>query len=416
MKVSSPRAENGAQHPGGTPDAADGPRAPSRRDVLAWAGATGLSLGLAACKAKGPANEGGGEGEKGATTAQGALEERRRFAGQTLRLFIYSGAWEKTFREVFVPQFQAATGATVILDPGWWDSIPKLKASPPGQPAFDLVLTDATQGYPAIREGMFQKIDLEAIPSRRHLAASVLDNWVYRDGYGIPFPESVMTLAYHRDRVKQAPTGWGHLADPAYDGKLGLYNSFYMSLYTFACVKADLEGKAGTAHALMRDDLEGVFAFAKAHRDRVRYWWPTSTDMVLNLQQRNVTLGNMHSPDILPALRDDPRLGAVVPALDRAFVLLMWVIPEGTKRKALAEAAIDFIFSPRFQTALAERGSTTPLLSVAEKVAAKDPFWKQIYPSTEAELAALRYYPYDAYFADWDGIVERWDKEILRTS
>lgn len=394
----------------------DTPRAPrlvDRRQVLGWAGAAGLGLGLAACGGKSEGDE-KPEAEAEPKAAKPAAPAQP-FAGQTLRLFIYSGAWEKTFREVFVPRFQEATGATVVLDPGWWDSIPKLKASPPGQPAFDLVLTDATQGYPAIREGLFQTLDMSAIPNRRNLAPSVLDNWVYTDGYGIPFPESVMTLAYHRELVTAPPTGWAALAEPAYAGKLGLYNSFYMSLYTFACIKADLDGKAGTASEMIASDLEGVFQFARAQRDRVRYWWPTSTDMVLNLQQRNVALGNMHSPDILPALRETPALGAVVPPKDRAFVLLMWVVPTGTKKKALAEAAIDFIFGATFQTALAERGSTTPLPDVAAAVAAKDPFWKQIYPSTAEELAGVRYYPYDAYFKDWDAIVERWDKEILRS-
>lgn len=385
----------------------------SRRQVLGWAGAAaGLGLGLAACRPKDEAAS-----APLAKPLEGdAPVGKRPFAGQTLRLFIYSGAWEKTFREVFVPRFEAATGATVILDPGWWDSIPKLKASPPGQPAFDLVLTDATQGYPAIREGMFQTIDMAAIANRTKLAPAVLDNWVYTEGYGIPFPESVMTLAYHKELVAAPPVGWGDLVRPEHDGKLGLYNSFYMSLYTFACMKADLEGKAGRASEMVANDIEGVFQFAKAQRDRVRYWWPTSTDMVLNLGQRNVALGNMHSPDILPALREKPVLGAVVPPHDRAFVLLMWVVPAGTRQKALAEAAIDFIFGEDFQQAMAERGSATPLPPVAARVAAKDAFWGQIYPSSAEALAGVRYYPYDAYFKDWDAIVSRWDREILRKS
>src|SRR5437868_13009784 len=99
----------------------------SRRHFLGWTGVAGMGLGTSACKPRAQSSAARSAGEK------------------TLRVFIYSGAWEKTFREAFVPSFQRLTGATVIPDPGWWDSIPKLKASPPGQPAFDLVLTDATQ-------------------------------------------------------------------------------------------------------------------------------------------------------------------------------------------------------------------------------------------------------------------------------
>lgn len=352
----------------------------------------------------------------GSREASGASKGGQAFAGRTLRVFVYSGSWERAMRETFVPRFQEATGATVVLDPGWWDSIPKLKASPPGKPAFDLVLTDATQGYPAIREGMFQPIDLERIPNKENFAPSALANWVYEQGYGIPFPDSVMTLAYHRELVPFEPKTWDDLLRPEVAGKLGLYNSFYMSLHTFAAMRAAAEKKPGTAHELMERDLQGVLAYAKDHRELVKYWWPTSTDMALNLSQQNCALGNMHSTDMLPALRQHPQLGAVVPEHDRAFVLLMWVVPTGTQQKELAELAIDYLLSDEMQTAFARNGGTTASLGVAREMAAADPTWGSIYPSTEQALAAIRYYPYDAYFAAWDDIVAFWDEHVLRKS
>src|ERR1700722_1778709 len=132
----------------------------SRRQSLGQA--AGLGLGLAGCARQEPTQAGD-------------------YRGQTLRVFVYSGGLEQTLRNAFVARLEAQTGASVVLDPGWWDSIPKLKASPPGQPAFDLVLTDATQGYPAIREGLFQKIDLTRIPNREKVCPAVLDNWVYKE-------------------------------------------------------------------------------------------------------------------------------------------------------------------------------------------------------------------------------------------
>lgn len=370
----------------------------TRRGFLEAAGSAGLAAAVG-CSSSNPGGNGSGE-----------------FKGQKLRVFVYTGATEKTFREAFVPQFEAKTGATVIVDPGWWDSIPKLKASPPGQPAFDLVLTDPTQGYPAIREGLFQKLDPSRIPNVANLCPSVLDTWVYKEGFGITFPESVMTLAFNKEMIDFEPKSWGDLLKDSVKGKLGLYNSFYMSLYTFACMKVSQEGKPGTAHAEVNNNLKGVLDFAKAHRDRVRFWWPTSTDMVLNLTQKNCAIGNMHTREILQALPQRNDLGAVVPAEDRACVQVMWVIPEGTKMKALAEEAINVLLSEEVQTYYARTGSMTPILSVAKKTAEADPLWKQIFPSTEEQLKAVQYYPYDAYFKDWDNIVTTWDREVLRKS
>ncbi len=366
----------------------------SRRRFLARAGTT-LALGATGCGHK-------------------HIDSTGPFHGQTLRVFVYSGGLEKTMRTVFVPQLEAQTGASVVLDAGWWDSIPKLKASPPGQPAFDLVITDATQGYAAIREGLFQKLDLERIPNHRNLSPVVLDNWVYREGYGITFPDSVMTLAYHRELVPFTPVLWSDLLRDEVRGKVALYNSFYMSLYTFACMKVAAEGKPGTARAEVTDHLNRVLDFAKVNRELVKFWWPTSTDMGVSLAQKDCAIGNMHSPEILRTVRERPQLGAVVPSDDRAFVQLMWVIPDGTPRRELAETAINLIFSQEMQAAFARQGCPTAVLTAAQQVAAEDPFWKQIYPSTEEQLRALQYYPYDAYFEHWDDIVAVWDREVLR--
>jgi spermidine/putrescine-binding protein len=331
-----------------------------------------------------------------------------------LRVFVYAGGHEETMRATFVPAFEERTGAEVVLDPGWWDSVPKLEAAPPGKPPFDLVIIDATQGYPAIRAGLFQTLDLGNIPNHRKLAPSVLDHWVYKDGYAIPYLDSVMTLAYRKDAVGFTPARWADLLREEVRGKVALYNSFYLSLYTFACMKVDREGRAGSAWAEVNKDLPGVLKFARAERDRVTFWWPTSTDMVLALARKNAAIGNMHSPEMLQALRERPDLAAVVPDADRAFVQVMWVIPDGTPNKELAEEAIDLIFSEEMQMAFARRGSASGVLSVARKMAAEDPLWKRLYPSTEEQLRSLRYYPYDAYFRDWDHIGRVWDREVLR--
>jgi hypothetical protein len=92
----------------------------------------------------------------------------------------------------------------------------------------------------------------------------------------------------------------------------------------------------------------------------------------------------------------------------------MWLIPAGTPRRELAEVALNLIYGEEMQLAFCREGSLTSLPAVAARMASEDPLWKLIYPSTDAQLQSVRYYPYDAYFRAWDHINEVWDREVLR--
>jgi spermidine/putrescine-binding protein len=336
------------------------------------------------------------------------------FRGRTLTVFVYSGL-DKIFQKHFVEPFEAKTGATVVLDAGWWDSIGKLKASPKGEPAYDLVLTDATQGYPAIKSGMFRQLNFDKIPNHRELAPVALENWVARERYGVTFHESAMTLVWDRRQLDFEPTSWADLLRDGLRGKLALYDSFYFSLYTFACAKAAAEGKPGSASQSIADNVGGVLEFAKRERDRVRFWWPTGTKMLQDLLQGNFAAGNAHSVTLLEAVKEKPDVvGFVTPQPDRAYAQLMWVVPADTPHAELAESAIDFLLSKDVQAAVARAGMGTSHAAAAREVAAEYPNWARTYPHTDEQFRAMRYFPYEAYFKDWDHIKKVWEQEVLR--
>ena len=345
-------------------------------------------------------------------SATGAAVGGCSSATEALRVFVYSGGHEATMREVFAPRFEALTGKKVALTAGWWEGIAKLKAAPAENPPFDLMITDATQGFPAARDGLFHPIDLSMVPHHRDLAAVTLDHWVFKEKVGIPYPDSVMTLAYRHDIAKR-PTRWADLLAGEHTGQLGLYQHFYMSLYTFAAMLADSLGKAGQAHAMIESDLDEVMRFAREQAKRVKLWWKTSPDMILALAQGGARLGNMHSPEYIQAMRENNQLAAVVPEADRAFVQVFWAIPAGCPRLELAYRALNLLFSKEVQIAMAKRGSATSRLDAAQFVAEGDPLWASLYPHTSGQFGQLRYYPYDRYARDWDEITDVWQRTVL---
>ena len=208
-------------------------RRASRRRLLREAGGIAAALvaagGLVGCQAS------SNQSHQTATEKSGG--QPREFT-----MFVYSGLTERAYRELFVPSFEAQRGVKVTLDPGWWDMAAKLKVAPADQTPFDLVMTDPTQGFPGIRDGLFTRIDLDRVPNARRFAPSVLGSWIYHEGWGVPFISSAMSLAWNTELVSSALKSWGDLFSEGLKGEIMLYNAYYMSLYTFAAGKAALYG------------------------------------------------------------------------------------------------------------------------------------------------------------------------------
>lgn len=189
----------------------------------------------------------------------------------------------------------------------------QLQSSPDDQPPFDLVETDPIQGFPGIRQGLFQKIDPSKIPNAKTFAPQILESSIYKDSWGLPFISSAMTLGWQSELMPEGLKKWSDLFLDGLKGKIMLYNSYYMSLYTFAVAKVEMDGKPGTAKQALADDLDGVLQFARDKRDWVKYWWPTTADAVNALLQKNVSAGNIHGNGLIAPIQANKPVGFTVP-------------------------------------------------------------------------------------------------------
>jgi spermidine/putrescine-binding protein len=378
---------------------------------------------------------------RGVGSALGAsrLVEARRasargpFDGQSLVIGSYSGPTQKFFEQYFVPAFERHSGAKVSVAYYWWEGIPNLVASLPGPAPYDLMVTDPTQGYPAILgyvatgaaqpgsqasgQSLFARLDWANVPNAKRLHPALGDNFVVSQGYGVTLAGSGMSLVAHRD-VDPPPASWGDLLRPALAGRLGLYDSLYMSLFAFAAIRAAADGRAGAAHQLVADDLDGVVEFARRERARVGYWWPNSAKAQEQLVMKGFLAGAMHSQAAANLLAEEKPARIVMPKADRAYVQYIWAIPRTSRKKRLAEAALDFFLAPESQRALATIGlQNIGLPDVAREVAAAHPAWGAAYPHTDEDYRTLRYYPYEVYLKDagtWSRLNRVWEREILR--
>lgn len=334
-----------------------------------------------------------------------------------LRMFSYAGPSEEAYRKALVPAFEKATGTKIIVSPGWWEAIPQVKSSPPDQPPYDLVMTDATQGYPAIREGLFQKIDFSEVPHAQSFAPRILNNWVYREGWGLPQVGPAMSLVWNTKLLPQGLKRWSDLFAEPLKGRIMLYNSHYMSLYTFAVAKVEMDGKPGTATSELENNLDGVLRFASEKSSWVRYWWPSSGDASNALLQQNVAAGNAHGSALVDLIRQGQPVDLTVPLNDRVWAPSFLVIPHNTKKSALARAAIDFYARPDIQRAMVVEsgglhGCNIP--DVAIELAKDNPVWARVFPSELKHFEDLSYYPFELYERHYDTIKNFWERQVLR--
>lgn len=390
----------------------------SRRELLRHGG---LALGavplLGACAGDSDDPAASGVGAPATRVASEPGSTGGDFDDEEVTLLVYSGLTENLYRDFFVPQFEAISGASVTIDSAWTEGIARLDAAPTDSPPFDLVLTDPTQGLPAVEQGLFQPFDVDRIPNAAaNFHPNLLDATVYDQGFGIPFHSSAMTLATNTDLVAGPFTSWNQLLTETPERGFMLYNLSYMSLYTFAEMMAEAEGlEPGMGVALLTDDLDGVLAFAAKNGDQVSYYWPSTADGVNALVNGEVAAGNIHGNGLLTPIEEGaPVTGTVPPGTD-AYVQLFFAVPQNVANLELSLAALDHICSRQFQQSLAESGEySCAVPDIAEAYAATDPVWAQAFPSSAEHFENLRYYPYDVYAANAEKIAEVWDNEVLR--
>ena len=364
----------------------------NRRQFLKLASGGLTAAALGACAAP-PARELATQSQPPPASATLAPAGARPFEGRTLTMFVYAGLTEKTYREVFAPAFEALTGATIELLPGWWDAAAKLKSAPDDQPPYDLVQTDPTQGFPGIRDNLFKRLDLSQVPNAKTFASGILDTWIYKDGWGIPFLSSAMTLGWNKDLVPGGLKTWKDLFSDSLKGKITLYNAYYLSLMAFAAAKADLDGKPGTAKQLIERDLDSVLQFAKDKSEWVKYWWPTTADGINALLQKNVHAGALHGNGFITPVSDGKPLDFVVPPSDRAYVQLFFLVPRTSRNQDLALAALNYFASAENQLAFGLKTGqlAVNIPSAAQAVAKQQPVWAKVYPSSADAFNSISY-------------------------
>ena len=135
----------------------------------------------------------------------------------TLVAATFPGTWSEADRNVILPAFKQATGASVtqsiVLGT---DQVSRLVAAKGNKPPFDVAFFDAPQVIDAVREGLIVEYPTDKSPNFKELLPSAQDKW------GPKITMQVIGIGYNPNKITTAPTSWDDLLDPKYKGRVGL--------------------------------------------------------------------------------------------------------------------------------------------------------------------------------------------------
>jgi putative spermidine/putrescine transport system substrate-binding protein len=308
----------------------------------------------------------------------------------TLRITGWGGAWGNMMRDKYIPVFEKAHGCQVSVDTAF-PFVPKLMASPPGKPIYDVFHTNTNEQWAVFEQGLVdQRPDLKLIPNAARIYPYAISDKIV----GIAIFTSAIGLAWRRDQVKQAPVGWADFWQPEFAGKRGAYvipaNSLGQSLFMMA----------GRVFGSGYKDIDAACKAMETLKPVRLYDFTGGTEASLvsgelAICELHDTAAYRHMDDV-PIEFTAPKEGVM--ALEQVLS-----VTKGTTKSALAHEWINYMLSPEVQKGMAEEVWYSPVrddITLAPKFTGK-------LLTTPAQVATLIQLDWQWYNEQKDAIDDR---------
>jgi spermidine/putrescine transport system substrate-binding protein len=257
---------------------------------------------------------------------------------QTLRIFI----WEEYIDPEVYRLFEREFGARVIEDNygSNEDMRAKLQA---GGAVYDLVVPSDYMVMLLRRDDLLLPLELSRIPNLQYLGARFRDP-PYDPGhrFSVPYQWGITGIGYNKGRVMPPPTGWADLFEPAwiepYKNRISMLNDMREVI---AAALVALGRSPETA-----DPQHLTQAQALLQRQKPFLAKYDSESFEDSLASGETVLAQGWSGEIAMAQAQNPNIAFVIPAEGTFVFVDNWVIPKGSRQKALAEDFMNFVLRP----------------------------------------------------------------------
>lgn len=223
---------------------------------------------------------------------------------------------------------------------------------------FDLFAVNTAQLQRYIDLGLVTPYDLDQMPNQKNVLPRFRDltqvEGVTRDGkvYAVPYAFDSIGVIYDTDKVKEAPTSWNVLWDPAYAGKVLGYDNGEHN-FTIAALSM---GVADPFH-LSDEQLKAAEDKLIGLKRNVLSFY-TTADEALQLYQHNdiaIIFANYGQQQVKTMQDAGAHIAYFNPSEGAPAWLDTWAMTSGVQDKELAEAWVDFVLQKEIGQQLSER-------------------------------------------------------------
>ena len=329
-----------------------------------------------------------------------------KFKGETLKVTCWSGPYAADFEKVFVPEFEAITGATVEVIPSWIEIPSKIKAAPADDPPYDATIGDGSVYWTVINDKLFLPIRTENVPNLKELYPAVMNARPVTDGYGVPFDGAYAAIM---NAPGSNAAKWADFWNPEYKGALSLDVNYYYSIYAgiFALGYDPREALKDPAQ------LDAVYAKMAELRPNILKWYENGGELYGLFQRGELKAAYYYADTLNSKQSTDLGLTGDIPSDGQVGYIDYYFVVRGTKHRDLAEAWINYLISAKKQQEWMLAHWESVVNQNAQLPADTPPEKARLLATSNEQWAAWHDYDWDIFNENWDYYAERWKKEVL---
>jgi spermidine/putrescine-binding protein len=300
--------------------------------------------------------------------------------------------WEGYADPSFVHAFEEAHHCKVVAS--YMGSSDELVAKLRGGSAanYDVISPSSDVATSIVRASLAAPLDLAKIPSYSQLSARLRDSPLVKANgqtYGVPFVWGPNPLLYDTTAFKQPPDSWAIFWNPAYKGKISLWDelsSIYMAAQVLGYDKPD----PGQLYNLSDEQLDAVKKKLIELKPNIRKYWSTGGELT-NLFQNHEIVAAMGWPLMTNQLHKlNFPIDETIPKENTTGWIDHLMITAASTHKELAQQFLEYMVEAQTQRLVTDVTHYTPanpataqLLTVAESKSLHldnpDDYMKRIY-------------------------------------